>query len=325
MLTAYALLKNLDSHHDELRFRNFTLQRIPQGNRVELERVQEIFPQARTRVTFGSWIYERVYQEPPPVLEGEHDVGFGRIPMETEDAILLLRLFKAGDICFCAQSLRLPDGQIGTQYPYWAMADINSTFPFTMEQNECRPWDDWAAEISLHDSWRSIWFRTSRRFFLSGGAKEFNLHWDLTDRIVDYMVVVEASLSTDNDYLSRQLVERTAAILRLIGPERDAASRLIKKFYSFRSTIAHGSQLSDAQKRYIRQNTTEFETLVRSILVAALRSLPQESDKKKAYLVRLFEVTDQDRSDKTYELFSRILSKKARARLLGRLLRALWR
>ena len=242
MFTAYALIKNLDSRSNVLQFNEFSLRKIQQGRRRELEAARELFPYSR--VTFGDWVYEKSYQQAPPVAPHQHDIGFGRIPSETEDLLLLLRLFKAGDLCFSSQAIRDHDGRVNPQYPYWAMADIVSTFPYTIEQAECAAFDAFAFEIPQYGSWQSTWFQTARRFFLSGGAKEFNLHWDLVDRIVDYATALEAVLSTEMDYLRRQLSMRGTRLLGHDGPNED--TRLIKRFYDLRSTIAHGSQRSPA-------------------------------------------------------------------------------
>ena len=56
---------------------------------------------------------------------------------------------------------------------------------------ECGGWDVLGQELPNCDGWNSTWFQIARRFFLSGGAKEFNLHWDIVDRIVDYMVLLK--------------------------------------------------------------------------------------------------------------------------------------
>jgi hypothetical protein len=313
--TAYALVKNLDSHGDELQFQDFSLRKLRAGRHAEVEEAKQIFP--RGRVSFGDWVYERIYQQPPPVAQGQHDIGFGRIPSQSEDDLLIFRLFKVGDICFSEQSIRTPDGTLNTQYPYWAMSDVNTTLRYSMDQRECASWDALALELPTREGWNSTWFQTARRFFLSGGAKEFNLHWDIVDRIVDYMVALEAVLSTDKDYLRRQLSQRGT---RLLNPQvPDECARLIKKFYDVRSTIAHGSRLSERVKDYIRNNRSDFEDVVRRVLVAALRALPSDDADKNQHLSVLFDVSDEDLANKVEEIFSRITNDERKGILLARL------
>lgn len=313
--TAYALVKNLDSRSDELRFQDFSLRKLRAGRRAQVEEAMQIFP--RARVSFGDWVYERIYQAPPPVAEGQQDIGFGRIPSQSEDDLLIFRLFKIGDICFSGQAIRSPDGTLNTQYPYWAISDVNTILQYRMEQSECASWDALALEMPQCEGWNSTWFQTARRFFLSGGAKEFNTYFDIVERIVDYMVALEAILSTDKDYLRRQLSERGTRLLN--PPDREECARLIKKFYDVRSTIAHGSQLSERDKAYVRNRRSDFETLIRSVLIAALRNLPSDDVQKKARLARLFEVSDEDLRNRMEEIFHRLSNDDEKRRLIVRL------
>lgn len=168
--TAYALVKNLDSRGDELQFQHFRLRKLRAGRRGEVEEARQIFTHAP--VSFGDWVYERIYDQPPPVADGQQDIGFGRIPSQSEDDLLIFRLFKTGDICFSGQAIRSSDGALNTQYPYWAISDINTTLRYRMEQNECASWDALALEMPNCEGWNSTWFQTARRFFLSGGAKD---------------------------------------------------------------------------------------------------------------------------------------------------------
>lgn len=314
MFTAYALVKNLDSRVDELHFQNFIIRKLRAGYRDELEHARSLFPYSR--VSFGDWVYEKSYEKPPQVLNSEQDVGLGRIPIETEDALLLFRLFSIGDICFTAQTIRQPDGGLNFQYPYWAMSDIHTILPYRMEQDVCPKWDEFAAEIPTYEGWNSIWFKTARSFFLSGGAKEFNVYWDRLERIVDYMVALEATLSTETDYLRRRLSERAIKLLGLTETNRDEKLRLLKKFYDFRSSIAHGSQVSEKNKDFIKSNRDEFESIVRSILVEAIRSLPSDESQRKSQLSQLFDISDEDRCEKISTDFFRISDTRARYKLL---------
>ncbi len=313
--TAYALVKNLGSSGDELQFQDFCLRKLRAGRRAEVDEARKTFP--RGRVSFGDWVYERIYQQPPPVAQGQQDIGFGRIPSQSEDDLLIFRLFKVGDICFSEQSIRSPDGTLNTQYPYWAISDVNTTLRYSMDQDDCASWDALALELPTCEGWNSTWFQTARRFFLSGGAKEFNLHWDIVDRIVDYMVALEAVLSTDKDYLRRQLSQRGSRLLNPAAPEECA--RLIKRFYDVRSTIAHGSKLSERDKDYIRNSRSDFEAVVRSVLIAALRTLPSDDADQKRRLTVLFDVSDEDLANKVEEIFSRITNDEEKGRLIARL------
>lgn len=319
MFTAYALIKNFESRSPELKFKDATLQKIGQGQHELLNNARRIFPYSR--ITYGDWIYKKIYQEPPPVREGETDVGLGRIPVDIEDTLLLFRLFRVGDICISGQTIEDADGRPYTQYPYWATSEIHSILSYKLEQAECPEFDEFSSELPAYESWESVWFKTARRFFLSGGAKEFNVNWDNVERIVDYMIALEATLSMDMDYLRRRISERGTLLLNLPDESADEVRRLLKKYYDFRSTIAHGSQISEKGKNYLRVNRVNFESVVRRVLVEAVRRLPSGDAQRKEVLHNLFDISDEDRCEKLVTDFSRIESKRAKWKLMGRLMR----
>jgi hypothetical protein len=131
------------------------------------------------------------------------------------------------------------------------------------------------------------------------------------------MVALEAVLSTNKDYLRRQLSQRGSRLLNPAAPEECA--RLIKRFYDVRSTIAHGSKLSERDKEYIRNTRSDFEAVVRSVLIAALRTLPSDDADKKRRLTVLFDVSDEDLANKVEEIFSRVTNDEEKGRLIARL------
>src|ERR1035441_6196216 len=148
MYTAYALVRNLsraagesNAARAELRFQNFRIWNVPQFEGPNGERFQEacqIFPYAR--VSFGDWVYEKDYSS-LPTAPGPAPSGFGGIPEDTEDSLLLLRLFKSGDISFAQVSVRDANRSLCSQHPYRVKSDIPSVFPYKMSQGQCREWD----------------------------------------------------------------------------------------------------------------------------------------------------------------------------------------
>jgi hypothetical protein len=54
------------------------------------------------------WIFEKSYVQPPPGIIGS---PVGGIPNDIEDVLLLLRLYRAGDIAFVKQAVILPTGK----------------------------------------------------------------------------------------------------------------------------------------------------------------------------------------------------------------------
>src|SRR5262249_30657847 len=125
----------------------------------------------------------------------------------------------------------------------------------------------------------------SRRFFLYGGAKEFNVEWDEVDRVVDYMIALEAALVPEHLFVGRCLRERAA---RLIGQDDQPTKRFLRDLYNIRSTIAHGSPLSARDKEFLNANRLRVEEVVRQILVAALRLIPASEQDRKMFLGNLY-------------------------------------
>lgn len=334
MCTAYALVRNLirapgesNAARAELRFQNFRIWNVPQFEGTNGARFQEacqIFP--RTRVSIGDWVYEKHYSSLPPA-PGPAPSGLGGIPEDTEDSLLLLRLFKSGDISFAQVSVRGANGSLYTQYPYRVISDIPTVFPYGLRQGECPEWDVFADEVKSRPGWNSSWFMVARRYFLYGGAKQFNCYVERqsgieineVDRIVDYMIALEAALVPERDFVGRRLRERGARLICEDPEESEATKKLLRELYDVRSTIAHGSPLSDEQRVFLQGNRGDFENAVRKILVGSLRNLPAEDERRKAALSNLWDVSDGDRAQKLSEDFGRIKNLQEKRLLLQRL------
>lgn len=283
MYTAYALVKFIDSNDSELRFQDFRLRQI--SSRGDIQDTTTLFPGSRIYGT--EWLYERTYQDSEV---GTGVAGFGRIPGDLEDTLLLLRLFRPGDIVFTKHSIREPSGQLSIQFPQRIAADITTTSFFRFSQTECDSWDAFKSELTASQSWLSQWFAIARRFFLYGGAKEFNPDWGEVDRIVDYMIALEATLVPEHGFgIGQRLRNRAVSLLGLRDSVAKDASRVLRDFYNVRSTLVHGSPLGDRLRKTLQQ-MSEFELLVRRILVAALRQIPPDEDSRKQRLVGWYDV-----------------------------------
>jgi len=96
-------------------FDKFSITKIDNSN---WEKLKTIFrPVFVKRV--GQHFIERQYKEVPSLAEGEEDfASLGHIPYDSEDLMLLLRLFKAGDIVYVAGAVETPEGNLLSQYQY---------------------------------------------------------------------------------------------------------------------------------------------------------------------------------------------------------------
>lgn len=283
MYTAYALVKFIHSSDSELHFRDFRLRQLSSSG--DISDATTLFP--GVRISGTEWLYERIYQD-SEVARGA--VGFGRIPGDIEDTLLLLRLFRPGDIGFTRHSIRDPSGQLSFQFQQRIAADISTSSFFELSQAECESWDTFKSELTSSQSWQSQWFATARRFFLYGGAKEFNREWDEVDRVVDYMIALEAALVPEHGFgIGQRLRRRAISLLGLRDEAARDANRILSDFYGVRSTLVHGSTLGN-QHRNALCLMGQFEQLVRQILVAALRQIPSDEESRKQRLAEWYDV-----------------------------------
>jgi hypothetical protein len=227
MFKAFVLVRNFDSGSKNLDFGEFALNLVG----FRFQEFRRVF--SSVDLNPDDWILEKSYTTLPPGPPGS---SVGGIPNDLEDILLLLRLYRAGDISFIKQATILPSGNTHPQSPYRAMNDLNSysTVRFNIESEECQSWKGFADGIRGSQSWNSDWFAAARRFFLSGGAKQFSPGWDDVDRIVDYATALESTLVPETDYNTRRIRRRAAALIAPDNPaEAEIIVKLVKRFYEF--------------------------------------------------------------------------------------------
>ncbi len=308
MIKSFVLVKNLRSNSEELHLADFRLLKI--GSSWDyVKRAQQLFPKASP--LFNDWIYERSYSY--------NEEGERKIPFDVEDTLLLLRLFKPGDLVFLSLCLEKAGGELLRQLPYRVMADIHTTHMYNIQSEECYEFDTFANEIRSQKNLTSTWFQTARRFFLYGGGKEYNPRHNEVDRIVDYMTALEAILVPERDgFIGRRLRERAVSLLNHHNIDQDDTNRLLKDFYNVRSAVVHGSDISSFKNGILNRNI-DFETIVRKIIVEALKALPDSGNERLAYLKQLFDVSDQNRAEKIFNDFCSITCESEKRKCFDRI------
>jgi hypothetical protein len=291
----------------EVRFTNFRIWQIRQFQ-TDLDQARGIFPNA----TFGDCLYERQYSDFQPPA-----VGFGTIPEDVEDTLLLLRLYKPGDIAFVEVKVRRPDSTFGTQERYGATGDITSSLFYDFRLDSAAQWETFANQLRGSDGWNSDWFNIARHFFLYGGTKGFSVEWNEVDRIMYYMIALEAALVPEKRFVGSCLRKRA---LKLIAGD-DSTLRLLRDLYDIRSTLAHGSQLGARQKGSLTANRIEIESVTRRVLAAAVRTIPAEKAARKNYLTSIYAPTDDDFALETEKSFDSIAGAQNKETLLVSLLK----
>ena len=311
MYTAFASVKNLKAPSETLQFERFQLWAISPSNREWAMKVLCV-----DRLNVGDWVYEREY-ETLPLIEGWDPPGLGRIPFDTEDTLLLLRLFRVGDLSFSNQVIWQGDTAY-QQMPYRALVSLRSSMSYQMTELDCSSFDDFASNLTSLQSWNSQWARITKAFVLYGGAKEFNPHQNQVDRIIDYAVALEASLVPERDFVGRRLRERAAVII-----DDPSVKYSFKRLYNIRSTLVHGSPLSDNDQAWLIENRELLHEIIRKTIIECLRKVPACDDERKRFLAQIYDITDADRAEKLHNDFGKISDQRAKAGLVARMGRRL--
>ena len=297
------LVRNLESDTSCLSFSDFFIDKI--GDHRAWQAAKEFFPEAAR----DEWVLSRVYASIPPVAENWS--GFGAIPNDVEDLLLLFRLFRPGDLTFAAVQITTPESK-SRQYPYRVISPLVSNYStrqYILKESDCGAWEEFAKSLLATPQWNSPWFSVSRRFLLYGGGKEFNANFEADiDRVIDYITALEAALVPESEFVSRRLRERAERILGQRGATDPSAKKLINRVYAIRSALVHGNSLSADQMALLRDKAQwwHFEGLVRGILVEALRRVPCDEADRRSYLASLYDPSDGERADQVRQSYKAI-------------------
>jgi hypothetical protein len=205
------------------------------------------------------------------------------------------------------------------------MNDLNSysAIRYELRADEYEPWKTFADGIQASQSWRSEWFGVARRFFLYGGAKEFNPTWDDVDRIVDYATALEAAVVPEHEFSSRRFRHRAAMLVSRRTPrEQKVVCKFVRQVYDLRSSIVHDNKLSKDQRNWLIENCRNLELPVRQVLTAAVQNVPAEEADRRTMLAALYDPTDENRGDFALQKFQEIRTdpvKKAIAEKIAKL------
>lgn len=312
MFKAFVLVRNLESPANGLDFGEFTINRVG----VRSEELRQVL--SSVDVSEVDWIFEKSYTQLPPGPPGS---PVGGIPNDIEDILLLLRLYDIGDVAFIKLAITTPIGNRAIP-PYQAMNDLNSYshLRFEVDSKKREAWKAFADRIRESQSWSSDWFAAARRFFLSGGAKQFNPMRGDADRIVDYATALESTLVPERDYNSRRIRHRGAALIEPDNPAKmKVIASLIKKFYDIRSRIVHGSGLEAKSREWLSENCEQVELRVRQVLVAAVQKLPPGEGERSVALAGLYDPTDKDRGSSALEKFKDIKTAEVRKEIAAKI------
>lgn len=279
---------------------------------------------------YGDCVIERPYETIPPMRDAFS--GLGTITKEPEELLLLLRLFRPGDLVFLSVSIEKfmtarGRNELFKQQPYRVISPIgtDSTRQFVLREADISLWEAFAASLRSSPSWGSGWFQVVRHFFLYGSSDEFNPNFPSeVDRVADYVAALEAALVPEKDFVSQRFRERAVKLLDLKGEAARETRKLLNKLYAIRSTLVHGG-FPKSELPYLqdRERWWKIEELVRQLLIAALRTVPPDDEERESYLASLYNPPDQVRANRIDEEFRAIKSPVVRRELLDNLNRLL--
>jgi len=290
------------------------------GKQCRLKYARQFFGEAM----IGECLLEREHQPIPPARD--EISGVDAILADAEELLFLLRLFRPGDLAFVSVSVHEQEANPTTLFPNRVILDSvhNSPRPFRMDKADAQGWQPFVTSLRSSAAWKSTWFNVARRWFLYGGAKEFNPNFESgIDRVADYVAALEAVLIPESDlFIQRRLRERTIRLLGLNDENASATKKILTRLYGIRSTLMHGSPVSDKELSYLQasQRWLEFEQLVRDLLIAASRNIPAEDATRVAHLARLYEPSDAERGEDFAKNFKSIKNPQAGRELLCKLL-----
>jgi len=301
----------------KLQFGDFSVEFL--GNQCRLKYARQFFCEAM----IGECLIEREYQSIPRAPQ--ELTGVEGILSDAEELLLLLRLFRPGDLAFVSVTVQGHDSTPTKLYPNRMILDSvhNSPRPYRIDNADVPGWEPFVTSLKSSAAWKSTWFNMAKRWFLYGGAKEFNPNFESgIDRVADYVAALEAVLTPESgQFIQRRLGERAIRLLGSKDKDASAKKKILKRLYGIRSTLVHGSPVSDKDLSYMQDSErwSEFDQIVRDLLVAAIRKMPAEAADRVTFLAELYEPSDVERAEDFAKNFKTIKSPQARRELLCKL------
>lgn len=151
-----------------------------------------------------------------------------------ESILNALRIFKKGDIWL--NNLygleHAGKGEVLPQTRYHTAHDLDKFTPYQLDLNET---------VAFTNFWTKF-RQATKKPFIDRAVRRFGQaieRWKFDDKLLDYMVSFECLFSTGRAE-SRHKISRRTAVLLENGDKAKEISQHMKKFYDYRSDIAHG-------------------------------------------------------------------------------------
>jgi hypothetical protein len=273
-------------------------------------------------INHANWEEMKERFRPAPAYKQARDWCLQYAPQwhcRSEDLVLLLRLFKVGELAAVANSM-LIEGQWQAMLPYPIFSDFAKAGCYTLAETDADALRESIAALPRLPNWQAAWFGVARSSFLIGSSTEFNLRqraanpW-MVRRVLDFTVALEATLVPERGFVGRRLRERAVALLGIGGDEADAMKERLTALYGVRSTLAHGGALDSKHLNDLAKHIARFEEDVRGLLRAALREVPEDEQHRRDYLAGLWDADDEKRAKQVKQMFRSITNPAVKSRL----------
>lgn len=280
-LRLYCLVRNLKTEDKELDFGDFKIVSVQQG------------PEA------AKWRKKLECKEVPRVIlikefrnyemDDEDVSGFDKIIQSVDQLLLILRLFKSGDVMFCDHMIE----DLVSKERALSLYTLGkpSFFNYDFGQDEITNFNDFRKLITNKPGFNNPFYRFALDHFMTGVNKGFRYKIKELERIVDYITALESMFLIDNEpyFLRSTLGRRVSRLL-----EDDETAKIIKSLYDERSNIVHGGNIGlSAEKEIrklerIRSLMPSFEDIIRKAFVKLLEHNFSHKDEMIEFMKSLY-------------------------------------
>ena len=282
----YLSISNFETRAKELNFDDFKIISIEQGSEAK-EWIQ---------ILGGKGIPSNILikEFPNYIMKKEDDSGFDEIYRSMDELLLVFRLYKVGDIMFDHFLIK----NIDNKEEYSNLYDFatSSVYKYKFEKNEIAKFNDFRKNITEKRGYNNRFYKLPLEYFISGGNKRFSYRIENLERIIDYIIALEALFLIDGNryFLRRTISKRISNFLKI-----DNIDKIIKYMYDERSRIVHGNYiiLSENKKeekiKKLKCHMPLFEELLREIFIKIFDYTFSSREKLIKFMKELYDIPEE--------------------------------
>lgn len=282
----YLSISNFETQAKELIFDDFKIISIEQGSEAKEWRQKlggKGIPSNILIKEFSNY-----------AMRKEDDSGFDEIYRSMDELLLVFRLYKVGDIMFDHFSIK----DLDSKEKYSSLYDFatSSIYKYKFEQNEILKFNDFRKSIIGKKGYNNIFYKFSLKHFISGGNKRFTYRIENLDRIVDYIIALEAIFLIEGNryFLGRTISRRIYNFLK-----KENADEIVKYMYNERSRIVHGSYITLPENKKgekikkLKYYMPLFEELLREVFIKTFDYTFSSREKLIKFMKELYDIPEE--------------------------------